>query len=129
MDAVQRRYVRFWVIAVAALCVQAGAASNAADLRRGALLFQTCSACHSVLGDGVGPDITGIYGQKAASRTGFNYSAAMRSSNLVWDEDTLRRFLRDPQHKVPGTLMTFPGYASSSDIDDVIAYLKSQGTP
>src|SRR6266700_7865637 len=57
----------------------------AADVDRGALLFQTCSACHSVLGDGIGPDINGIYGRKAATREGFNYSEAMKSSGIVWD--------------------------------------------
>jgi cytochrome c len=97
----------------------------AADLQRGALLFQTCAACHSVLGDGVGPDLAGIYGKKAAARAGFNYSAALKSSAIVWDEANLRAFVKDPQALVKGTAMTFPGYRTQSDIDDVIAYLKT----
>jgi cytochrome c len=97
----------------------------AADLERGALLFQTCTACHSVLGDGVGPDLRGIYGKKAAARAGFNYSAALKSSDIVWDEASLRAFVKDPQALVKGTAMTFPGYPAQSDIDAVIAYLKT----
>ena len=95
-------------------------------LSRGALLFQTCSACHSVLGDGVGPDLTGIYGSKAASRPGFDYSSALRSSGLVWDEPTLRAFITNPQDLVPGTTMTFPGYDKRADTDAVVDYLKTQ---
>jgi cytochrome c len=99
--------------------------ASAADLVRGEQLFHTCAACHSVLGDGIGPDIIGIYGQPAAMRPGFNYSDALKHRGLTWTEANLRAFIRDPQAFVPGTLMTFPGYERSSDIDDVLAYLKS----
>ena len=99
--------------------------ADAADLQRGALLFQSCTACHNVLGDGVGPDITGIYGQKAALRPDFKYSAALKASGLVWNEANLRAFISNPQALVKGTLMTFPGYAAPADIDDVIAYIKT----
>jgi cytochrome c len=99
--------------------------ASAADLARGEQLFHTCAACHSVLGDGIGPDITGIYGQPAAMRAGFNYSDALKRSGLTWTEANLRAFIHAPQAFVPGTLMTFPGYERTADIDDVLAYLKS----
>jgi cytochrome c2 len=99
--------------------------ASAADLARGEQLFHTCAACHSVLGDGIGPDITGIYGQPAAMRAGFNYSDALRHRGLTWTEANLRAFIHDPQAFVPGTLMSFPGYERTADIDDVLAYLKS----
>jgi len=119
------------MLSIRVLCVATSLAAfdapaiAAAELSRGALLFQTCSACHSVLGDGVGPDLTGIYGQKAASRTGFDYSSALRASALVWDEPTLRAFITNPQALVPGTTMTFPGYDKLADTDAVISYLKT----
>jgi cytochrome c len=97
----------------------------AADVDRGALLFQTCSACHSVLGDGIGPDINGIYGRKAATREGFKYSEAMKLSGIIWDEATLRAFIKKPQSVVKGTAMAFPGYEMPADVDDVIGYLKT----
>lgn len=99
--------------------------AQAADLKRGQQLFNTCAACHSVLGDGVGPDITGIYGKPAARNPTFMYSPALRGSGLIWSEDTLRGFIANPQKFLPGTLMSFPGYSSNADIDDVIAYLKT----
>jgi cytochrome c len=92
---------------------------------RGALLFQTCSACHNVLGDGIGPDLTGIFGQKAARNASFNYSDALRNSNLVWDEVTLRAFIRDPQAVVKGTKMAFPGYSDAADVEAVVSYLRT----
>ena len=99
--------------------------ARAADVDRGALLFQTCSACHSVLGDGIGPDLNGIYERKAASRDGFKYSEAMKSSGIIWDEATLRAYIKKPQSVVKGTAMAFPGYEMPADVDDVIAYLKT----
>lgn len=94
-------------------------------LARGEQLFHTCAACHGVLGDGIGPDITGIYGQPAAMHAGFNYSDALKHRGLTWTEANLRAFIHDPQAFVPGTLMSFPGYERTADIDDVLAYLKS----
>lgn len=97
----------------------------AADLKRGELLFQTCSACHSVLGDGLGPDLTGIVGSKAAQVPDFKYSDAMKNSGLVWNEANLRRLIADPQALVKGTTMAFPGYKDKADQDNVIAWLKT----
>jgi cytochrome c len=78
-----------------------------------------------VLGDGIGPDISGIYGKPAAMRAGFNYSQALKRRGLTWNEANLRAFIHNPQSFVPGTLMSFPGYERTADIDDVIAYLKT----
>jgi cytochrome c len=101
------------------------ASASAADLQRGELLFQTCAACHSVLGNGVGPDIRHVYGTKAASQPGFQYSQAMKESGLTWDEKTLRAFVTKPQAVVKGTAMAFPGYTNPADVGNVVAYLKS----
>ena len=110
------------IVVAAALAAQK---AYAADIGRGALLFQTCSACHSVLGDGIGPDLNGIYGRRAATREGFNYSEAMKLSGIIWDEATLRAFIKKPQSVVKGTAMAFPGYEMPADVDDVIGYLKT----
>ena len=45
---------------LAASLAAVSTSASAADLTRGEQLFHTCAACHSVLGDGIGPDITGI---------------------------------------------------------------------
>jgi cytochrome c len=98
---------------------------SAPDQSRGALLFQTCGACHSVLGDGVGPNLYGIFGKRAGTQPGFKYSSAMLQSGLTWDEATLRAFIINPQGLVKGTLMTFPGYSSPADVNSVVEYIKT----
>jgi cytochrome c len=51
----------------------------------------------------------------------------MRNSGLVWDEQTLTRYLRAPRDVVPGTKMAFAGMKDDRDIADVIDYLKQFG--
>lgn len=115
-------------VAIASLLCALGLIQSVAalDLKRGALLFQTCAACHSVLGDqSIGPNIVGIYGKKAGQDTHFRYSTTMVKSNLIWDDETLRTFVTNPQALVKDTTMTFPGYMKAEDAADVIAYLKT----
>ena len=116
---------RTFLLTVIAAMATVSDAAVSADLQRGELLYQTCSACHSVLGDGLGPDLHGIFGQKAAQIAGFKYSDALKASELVWDEKTLRAFIADPQAVVKGTLMAFPGYKADADLDALIAYIKT----
>ena len=70
----------------------------------------------------MGPFLGGVVGRKAAAVPGFNYSAAMKSSGLNWDEATLDSFLAAPMKKLPGTSMPV-GVAAPKDRADVIAYL------
>jgi cytochrome c len=66
-----------------------------------------------------------VFGRKAGEVPDFRYSAAMRKSELVWDEANLKEYISDPQKKVRGNRMPFPGLSSGTDVDDVIAYLKT----
>jgi cytochrome c len=112
-----------WLLAAGACALVVGT-SLAANPSRGELLFQTCSACHPITGDGPGPDLHGIYGRKSASIAGYEYSEAMRKAQLVWDAKTLSAFIAKPQEFVQGTKMTFPGYDQPADIAAVVAWLK-----
>jgi cytochrome c len=49
----------------------------------------------------------------------------MKRANLVWDEDNLRAYIKDPQGKVKGNRMPFGGISDAKDVDDVVAYLKT----
>ena len=66
----------------------------------------------------------GIFGRHAGTVEDFNYSVANKNSGIVWDEDTLRKYLAAPQSVVPGTKMTFLGLTDPQQVEDVIAYLK-----
>ena len=83
-------------------------------------------ACHQVgpsARNGIGPVLNGVVGRPAGVYPGYSYSSANKSSGLVWDEQTLTRYLRAPAEVVPGTKMIFFGLKKSQDVADVIAYL------
>ena len=102
-----------------------------ADAAAGRLVFRKCQACHSLEPgkNGLGPSLAGIVGKKASSVSNFNYSAAMKASNLTWDTATLNDYLTDPQKTVPGNKMPFPGLKTESERNAVIAYLAGGATP
>jgi nitrite reductase (NO-forming) len=70
----------------------------------GRQVYKKCQACHSLEPgkNGVGPSLAGIIGKKAASVDNYNYSPAMKASNLTWDVATLNKYLLDPQKAMPG---------------------------
>jgi cytochrome c len=84
-------------------------------------------ACHQIgtnAQNGIGPVLNGVVGRPAGVYPGYNYSAANKNSGLVWDEQTLARYLRAPAEIVPGTKMIFFGVRKTQDLVDIIAYLK-----
>lgn len=98
----------------------------AADLDRGEVLSLACQACHSFVADQdgpLGPNLNGVFGRAAAMVPGFEYSAVMRASGIVWTPEALDAWLRDPPGFLPGTNMAFTGYGSARDRRDLIAYL------
>ena len=117
-------------IAILALCLFAGAgatrAATDAELSHGKRLFLYCAACHTIGAgepDKVGPNLHGVIGAKAGTRGGFAYSAALRDSGIVWSDDTLNAWLRQPTALVPGTKMAFAGLPGDQDRADLIAFL------
>ena len=50
--------------------------------------FAQCKACHSVEPgkNGIGPTLAGIWGDKAATVPGFEFSEAMENSGLTWNQ-------------------------------------------
>ncbi len=54
---------------------------------------------------------------------GYNYSEANKHSGMSGTVPTLTSYLRQPQHDVPATYMTFKGLDNQADIDNVIAYI------
>mgnify|MGYP003384856705 CR=1 FL=1 len=102
-------------------------ASFTGDAAAGKRVFVKCLACHVVTQgqNRVGPSLYGIVGRPAGSIPGFAYSAANKNSGIVWTEDVMFAYLKNPQTYIPGTKMVFPGLPAGKDRADVIAYLKS----
>ena len=90
-------------------------------------IFAVCSACHSEdPGDnGIGPSLAGVFGAKAGHVGSFDYSDAMESSGLTWNEATLNRYLENPQGVVPGTSMSYNGLKNAQQRKAVVDYLKT----
>lgn len=97
-----------------------------ASASRGQALFETrCMACHRPDGQGVGPLLNGLYGRRAGSLVGFDYSPALTGFGKPWNYSLLFAWLTDTQALVPGTFMTRSQVTSLSDAQrhDLIAYL------
>jgi cytochrome c len=111
-----------------ALLVWAGigtAPAGAAEDGR-ALYAKHCARCHGsidetrsgALGRGrflpavmtpLGPNLTGIYGRRAGTVPGYRYSNAFRKAarGLVWQADSLDRWLANSQAMIRGSYMFF----------------------
>lgn len=116
---------------LAGLAVLVLAASPAAALdtppgsaSAGEAIYTRCLACHALAYDRTGPRHCGLFGRRAGSVTGFAYSAAMKRSRIVWNDQTLDRFLANPLQAVPGTAMGYAGITDRKERADLIAYLR-----
>jgi cytochrome c len=107
----------------------AAQSSATGDAARGAQIYQaSCGSCHSINANRVGPAHRGVVGRRAGTMAGYNYSAALRASRIIWDARTIDRFLQDPQKMIPGTKMGFR-LTDPARRTDVIAYLRQQSRP
>ena len=91
----------------------------------GSRIASKCWVCHDFYGDDhkIGPPLSGIFGRPAASVPGFGYSPAMRASNLIWTEESLRQFLSNVQGTIPGNDMNAPNVPAGPDLDALLFYM------
>jgi cytochrome c len=98
----------------------------AANLKRGQLLYMVCKACHDVeagLPHKVGPNLHGMFGQRAGAAQGFKYTDALAKSGITWTPETMDAWLKQPGALVPGNGMAFAGIANDADRASLIAWL------
>ena len=103
------------------------AAAHAQDAGAGEKVFAACRACHQVgptAKNLIGPELNGLMGRKAGSVAGFNYSTANKDSMVTWTEAEFTTYIRDPNARMPGTKMIYPGLKDDQKIADLIAFLK-----
>ena len=101
-------------------------AQDAGDPAAGKAVFARCAICHKAdkgAGNGLGPNLFGVEGRKAASEPGFEYSGPLKASGITWTPDKLALWVAGPAKVVPGNKMAFPGITSKADIRNVVAYL------
>ena len=107
----------------------AAAVADMTSMERGAILYKRCRACHT-LGQGernkVGPNLWGVFGATAGAREDFNYSAAMKASEIVWTEETVSEYLEKPSAYIPGNRMSYAGLRQEEDRMALIEYLRAE---
>lgn len=123
------------LVVLAAFCA-AGTAARSADLigdaDRGAEIWKkNCASCHQI-GQGarnrIGPQLNGIFGRRAGSIDGFNYSKSMERAHgdgLTWTLDTLDPYIENPKALLSGTRMNFRGMEDPQDRADLLALLRN----
>ena len=86
---------------------------STATADQGEILFmRKCSSCHDHEksgGHGKGPHLWNLFGRKAGSIPGFDFSDAMKNSGHNWNLASLNYYLTNTEQAVPGRIMEFRG--------------------
>jgi cytochrome c len=97
-----------------------------ADSNRGEALYQeSCKVCHSIDRNGIGPKHRGVFGRVAGSVADYSYSPALKNAHIIWNEETLDKWLEDSQAFLPENKMFFP-VDDAQERRDLIAFLKQK---
>ncbi|MFN7024824.1 MAG: c-type cytochrome [Pseudorhizobium sp.] len=117
------------MVGAVSLLVASAGHGLAQDAAAGEKVFAKCKACHVVDADTnkIGPSLKGVVGRTAGTHEGFRYSPAMVAAGeggIVWNDETLAAYLRDPKGYIKGNKMAFVGLKKDDELANVIAYLK-----
>jgi cytochrome c len=94
------------------------------DAGHGKLVFASrCAGCHTLQQHREGPKLAGVFGRTSGTGPGFLYSAGLKTAALKWDEQSLDKWLANPDAAAPGNDMNFH-VAKAEQRRDLIAYLK-----
>ena len=120
----------FWQVpfGLLLLLIVSATASFGEQKPRGNELFQNrCGGCHTTDLDRVGPRLRGVVGRAAGAVRTFQYSDALKTSHIVWDAETLDKWLQDPETIVPDSDMAFR-LDDKAERTAIIEYLKNLTT-
>jgi cytochrome c len=120
-------------LTVALLLLTGGrATAEPGDAACGERLYRACVACHSLEPNRnmTGPSLAELWNRKSGSLATFpRYSPSLKSAGIIWNDDTLDEWIKDPQHFIPGITMTFPGMKDAGQRADLLAFLKDATRP
>ena len=103
-------------------------AAHADEAASGREIYELrCRTCHGGTAHAdtpIGPSLAGIVGTKAGTQDSGVHSRALVDSGIVWNRESLRRFLSNPSRELPGTLMPV-GVADPAQLESLLDYLES----
>jgi cytochrome c len=104
------------------------AASADEFTQSGRQLFERhCRTCHGGTAPAdspIGPSLSGILGRKAGTNVSGVHSRAAIDSGIVWDRESLRRFLSVPRREIPDSIMPV-GVMDPAELERLLDYLES----
>jgi cytochrome c len=115
-----------WSVAALTLFPHLSGAASAAsgDAERGKQLFEKrCTGCHSLDKNKEGPRLRGVFGRKAGTLADFSYSDELKASQIMWDEQSLDRWLINPDAMVSNSDMAFH-VSDPKERADIIQFLR-----
>lgn len=101
---------------------------SGADLANGQEKFNQCRACHTAEKDApnmTGPNLWGVFGRKAGSLPGFQYSESLKSTGITWDAAAIDKWITNPRAVAPDTRMSLVGVSNAKDRVDIVGYLRT----
>ena len=116
------------VMAISADALGQDAAPKSAAADSQLTFNNVCRPCHTLKeGDNrLGPNLHNVIGRKAGSVPEYSYSSAMKDADLIWDRETLDRFIANPDQVVPGNKMKpYGGLTSAEERAKIIAFLEA----
>jgi cytochrome c len=115
------------LVLICAVAAMLAPSARAQDAAAGEKVFAQCRACHQVgptARNLVGPKLNGLFGRKAGTVDGYNYTDANKNSGITWNEAVFAEYIKNPRQKIPGTKMVYAGLKDEQRIKDLTAYLK-----
>ena len=114
--------------AALALAALIGAALAQDPVQSGWEIFdRRCRTCHGGTAPAdspVGPSLSGIVGTKAGTQASGLHSLGALDSGIVWDRESLRRFLYEPRVQMRGTIMPVR-VEDPEELERLLDYLES----
>ncbi len=104
----------------------AGAAMAQADGQQA--FNNSCRTCHTVKENDnrQGPSLFGVFGRKAGTAPGYNFSPSLAQSGITWDDANLDKFIESPDQLVNGNAMKpYGGLTDAALRKLIVDYLKT----
>ena len=103
--------------------------SVAGELSGETLYGLACAACHNP-GDQVdhrvGPPLGKLNQRKAGSVDGYEYSAALSTSTIQWNQAELTGWILDSDQRVPGSRMVYNNQLTIDEIQRLTIWLLAE---